>query len=195
LIFDAQFRKKYALPGLLPPGLFEAMKNYPRTVLPDDELPPEWMDSFLYRANTIDELAGKIHISAEGLTATIARFNEDARKGVDAEFHRGENFYAQYFGDPSHKPNRVLGPVETPPFYAVRIDLGDLGTKGGLKTDEHAAVLDQSGNRVPGLYAIGNAAGPVMGRSYPGAGATLGSAMTFACTAAAHIADVAVVPH
>lgn len=177
MIFDAQYRRKYPLGGLLP-----------GSIAPDRKLPVEWIDSFLYRADTIEALAAKIGVPGDALAASVARFNDGAKRGVDEDFHRGANVYAQFFGDPSHTPNRVLGPLEQAPFYAVRLDLGDLGTKGGPKTDENGAVIDKQGKPVAGLYAVGNVAGSVMGGAYPGAGATLGSAMTFAYVAAANLA-------
>jgi 3-oxosteroid 1-dehydrogenase len=179
LVFDAQYRSKYPLGGLLP-GRVE----------PDAKLPPDWFDNFLYRAGDIRTLAGKIGLAPDVLAATVDRFNGYARRGVDDEFGKGGNVYNQFFGDPRNGPSPVLGAVERPPFYAVRLDLGDIGTKGGPKTNEDAAVLDLEGRPIPGLYAIGNAAGSVMGGAYPGAGATLGSAMTFGYVAATRLAQV-----
>lgn len=178
IIFDARFRKKYALGGLLPADM-----------MPDKKLPPNWLDSFLFRADTIRGLAEKIGVPGDALEATIERFNDFARKGVDEDFGRGGNFYCEYFGDPAHKPNQVLGEVSSPPYYAVRLDLGDIGSKGGPKTDEKARVLDKTGQPIKGLYAVGNVAGSVMGPAYPGAGATLGAALTFAYLAAADLAE------
>jgi 3-oxosteroid 1-dehydrogenase len=85
-------------------------------------------------------------------------------------------------------PNPNLFPLGDPPYYAFRIVLGDLGTSGGLLTDEYARVLRPDATVVPGLYAVGNTAAPVMGRSYAGAGATIGPAMTFGFVAAKHAA-------
>lgn len=177
MIFDADYRRKYPLGGLLP-----------GSVASDAKLPPEWLDSFLYRADTLEALAAKIGVPATALAETARRFNGYAASGVDEEFARGANVYAQFFGDPKNMPNKVLGPVAKPPFYAVRLDLGDLGTKGGARTDENAMVLDRDEKPIPGLYAVGNVSGSVMGGAYPGAGATLGSAMTFAYVAAANLA-------
>jgi 3-oxosteroid 1-dehydrogenase len=88
------------------------------------------------------------------------------------------------------KPNPCLAPLEEGPFYAIRLDAGDIGTKGGLVTDEFSRVLRADGSPIPGLYATGNTSASVMGGSYPGAGATLGPAMTFGYIAANHIAGV-----
>ena len=111
-----------------------------------------------------------------------------ARKGHDDDFNRGDSAYDNYYGDPT-LPNPNLHPLQKPPYYAFQIILGDLGTSGGLRTDEHARVLRSDDSFVKGLYAVGNTSAAVMGRSYAGAGATIGPAMTFGYVAAKHIAD------
>jgi len=176
-IFDASFREKYPLGGLSP-----------GTIVPDSKLPLNWIDNLFYCADTLAGLAEKIAVPPQVLGDTVERFNAFARLGVDAEFKRGGNFHNLFYGDPRHKPNRTLGELIKAPFYAVQLDLGDIGTKGGPKTDEDARVLGKNGCPIEGLYAVGNVAGSVMGGAYPGAGATLGAALTFACIAAAHIA-------
>ena len=103
-----------------------------------------------------------------------------ARAGRDPEFHRGESLFDRYYGDEKVKPNPCLAPLDAPPFYGIETYPGDLGTKGGLKTDVEARVLTEDGKVIPGLYAIGNCAASVMGPTYPGAGGTMGPAMTFA---------------
>lgn len=178
IVFDATFRKRYPLGPLLPGSL-----------APDSKLPPGWIDSFLFRAASLDALATKIGVDPSALAQTVQRFNRFAADGVDADFGRGGNPYDLYFGDPTHAPSPVLGALETAPFYALRVDLGDLGSKGGLKTDEHARVLDRGGRPIPGLYATGNVSGSVMGEAYPGAGATLGAATAFALAAVRDIAE------
>ena len=115
-------------------------------------------------------------------------FNRDAQQGVDQQFGRGNSASDRYYSDITNEPNPSLAPIATPPFYGVAIYPGDLGTKGGLRCNEFAQVLDTSGRTIPGLYATGNSSGAVMGDSYPGAGATIGSAMTFAYIAALHAA-------
>ena len=109
-----------------------------------------------------------------------------AASGVDEDFHRGESAYDRFAGDPTVKPNPNLGPIEKPPFYAVRLYPGDVGTCGGLMTDEFARVLRPDGSVIEGLYATGNSTASVMGRSYPGAGASIGASMTFGFIAARH---------
>jgi len=168
LVFDATFRYKYPM-GIFLPGQIE----------PDSKLPKDWLDKVYYRADTIDALAAKIGVDADGLARTVTKMNEYARTGVDEEFHKGESAIDRYYSDPSVKPNTCLGPILKPPFYAVKMDAGEIGTKGGLNVDASAHVLREDGSVIPGLYAIGNTSAAVMGPTYPGAGSTLGPAMTF----------------
>ena len=132
------------------------------------------------KAATLRELAEACDIDADGLIATVERYNQFARKGEDPDFHRGESVYDNYYGDASVKPNPNLLPIEQGPFMACEMVAGDLGTKGGLLTDEHARVLRTDGTVIEGLSASGNVTASVMGDRYPGPGSTLGPAMTFA---------------
>ncbi|MEV6300667.1 FAD-binding protein [Actinoplanes sp. NPDC051861] len=125
-------------------------------------------------ADTIEELAVALDMEPARLRATVDRFNGFARTGVDEDFGRGRTVYDNYYGDPGVKPNPNLGPLEKGPFTAVQLVPGDLGTKGGLLTDENGAVIG-----VPGLYAAGNTTASVMGRTYPGPGSTIGPAVVF----------------
>lgn len=136
-------------------------------------------------ADTLEELAEKLELDKDIFKATIQRFNRFARAGVDEDFDRGRTAYDNYYGDPSLK-NPNLGPIERGPFRAFKIVPGDLGTKGGLLTDEHARVLDTKGKPIEGLYAAGNASAAVMGRTYPGAGSTIGPATVFGYLGAKH---------
>lgn len=172
-VFDATYRRS-SIAGPIAPG----------KVMPDKQLPRRYRDGkYLYKADSIDALCEQLRIPASGLEATLARFNEHAVGGEDPDFNRGWSAQDRYYGDPRVKPNCSLGPVETPPFYAVQIYPGDLGTKGGLVTDGHGRVLKE-GRPIPGLYAAGNSAASVMGRTYPGAGGTIGPALTFGFLAA-----------
>jgi 3-oxosteroid 1-dehydrogenase len=172
LIVDARHRRRYPM-ATLPPGLT------PRSAL---------KSGFLTKAATLEELAGKIGVDAAGLASTVERFNEMARDGVDEEFGRGRTAYDRVYGDPSVHPNPNLGTLEQAPFYAVRVWPGDLGTKGGLLTDEHGRVVRDDAAPIPGLYAAGNTTASVMGRTYPGPGSTIGPATTFAYIAVRHLA-------
>ncbi len=113
-------------------------------------------------------------IDPANLEQTVQRFSQFAATGKDLDFHRGDSAYDRVYSDPKVKPNPNLGPIERPPFFAVRVWPGDLGTKGGLLTDEYARVLSQDGSPIQGLYAAGNTSASVMGRTYPGPGSTEG---------------------
>jgi len=151
------------------------------------KIPKAWLESGVVKAaNTWDGLAAKIGVPAAQLHSTATRFNELARNGHDDDFNRGDSVYDNYYGDPT-LPNPNLHPLGKPPYYAFRMVLGDLGTSGGLRTDEYARVLRADDTVVRGLYAVGNTTAAVMGRSYAGAGATIGPAMTFGYVAAKHL--------
>ncbi len=164
MIIDQRYRDRYIFAGLQPKKRF----------------PSRWLEAgVVVQADTVTELAEKTGLPATQLTATVQRFNGFARTGVDEDFGRGNSGYDKYYGDPTNKPNPSLGVLDKPPFYAVKIVPGDLGTKGGLVTDADARVLRDDGSVIDGLYAVGNASAPVMGHTYAGPGATIGPAMTF----------------
>lgn len=178
MVFDARARHAYMM-GPIAPG----------KVQKDRQLPKEWFESgFLCKAHTLEELAIQMGVSAPSFCASIERHNSFAAQGVDPDFNRGASAIDRYYGDQAIKPNPSLAPIVEPPFYALKVYPGDLGTKGGLKTDAMARVLNTQGEPIAGLYASGNCSGAVMGNSYPGAGATIGPAMTFAYIAARHAA-------
>jgi len=169
LVFDQRYRDRYVFAGLPPRR----------------PLPRRWYAAgAVFRAPDLGGLAAQIGIDPRALAQTVARFNDFARKGRDEEFRRGDSAYDRYYGDPRVRPNPNLAPLARAPFYAVKIVPGDLGTKGGLRTDARARVLRADGSVIPGLYAAGNASAAVMGHSYAGAGATIGPAMTFGYIAA-----------
>jgi succinate dehydrogenase/fumarate reductase flavoprotein subunit len=146
---------------------------------------------YLKRGRTVEELARQAGIDAPGLVQTVAGYNEGAKTGRDSEFHKGENAYDRSQGDPRQMPNPCVAPLVSAPLYAVEIRPGDLATFTGLRTDASARVLNQNGDPIPGLYAVGNDQVSVFGGAYPGGGATLGPAMTFGFIAARSIAAVA----
>jgi 3-oxosteroid 1-dehydrogenase len=184
LITDIRSFHRYVVGGHLP------IPKIPFAPVPTGwKVPKSWLESGVVKeANSFEDLASKIEVSAENLRATAERFNELARNGHDNDFNRGDSAYDNYYGDPT-LPNPNLHPLDKPPYYAFQIILGDLGTSGGLRTDEFARVLRDDDGVVKGLYAVGNASAAVMGRSYAGAGATIGPAMTFGYVAAKHIAS------
>jgi len=141
---------------------------------------------FLEKADTIEGLARQCGIDPDGLALEIKRYNENARAGQDPDFKRGATVIDRYYGDPNVKPNPCLAPIDMPPFYAMKIYPGDLGTKGGLRTDTDARVLRDDDTPIEGLYAVGNCAASVMADTYPGAGGTIGPSMTFGYRAARH---------
>lgn len=174
-IFDARFRRNY-IAGPLQPS-------------------PAFLDPFLSRqtkalvvkARSLASLADKLKIDPAALTNSIERFNDLARLGEDTDFRRGEETYDRHYSDPRVQPNSTMAPITKAPFYAMPIYPGDIGTKGGLVTDKDARVRDVNGNAIEGLYAIGNSAASIMGRAYPGGGATIGPSMVFGARAAMHI--------
>ena len=175
-IFDANFRAAYFVGPL-----------YNSKFRPDWMIPKSYeTEGFYARAESVRELAVKISVDPDGLEDTVNKMNEYARTGIDLDCHRGESAYDRYYGDPRVTPNSCLGPVDKPPYYAVKIDPGDFGTQGGLVIDENAQVLHEDGHAIAGLYAVGNCSAPTL-PCYPGPGATLGPAMTFAYQAAKSI--------
>ena len=154
------------------------------------QIPKQWLDSgYLVQANSLRELAQKCGIDVQGLERTVQRFNGFCRTGIDEDYRRGGRAFDRAHGDPTIKPNPNLGPIEQPPFYAVRMYPGDVGTCGGIVTDEYARVLRADGSAIPGLYATGNCTASVAGRCYPGAGASIGASFVFGYIAARHAAQ------
>ncbi len=169
-IFDSEHRRKYfwgmAMPGKPAETLIEC--------------------GYLKRAGSLDKIARLCGIDAEGLARTVQHFNGLVHTGVDDDFHRGESAFNQYYGDPKTKPNPNLGTIAKPPFYAVAIYPGDIGTCGGIVADEHARALRPDGVPIPGLYVTGNTSAAAGGRVYLGAGAAVGPSMIFGYVAARH---------
>jgi succinate dehydrogenase/fumarate reductase flavoprotein subunit len=159
LVYDAAYRHSYGTACIGPAD-------------PD----PPWLRPF----DDLRQLADHHGIDADGLAATVSLFNRHAENGVDPEYHRGESAYALSKGDRTKDGVfRTLGPVADPPFYAVRLHAGTIGTRGGPLTDAAGRVLDPWGEAIYGLFAAGNVAASPTGLMYPGAGGTLGPALTF----------------
>jgi succinate dehydrogenase/fumarate reductase flavoprotein subunit len=184
LVTDIGSFHRYVVAGHLP------IPKVPFAPVPTGrKVPQAWLDSGVVKqGNSIEELAGRIGVPPAELRRTADRFNELAMAGHDDDFNRGDSAYDNYYGDPT-LPNPNLHPLGKGPYYAFQIILGDLGTSGGLRTDEYARVLRDDDTVIEGLYATGNATAAVMGRSYAGAGATIGPAMTFGYVAAKHISS------
>jgi 3-oxosteroid 1-dehydrogenase len=173
MITDQQYRNRYLFRDISP------LLPYPDAWYQGGAVFQDW---------TVEGLATKIGVPPAALRATVTRFNALARAGKDTDFHRGYSAYDAYYADPTNLPNPCLATLELPPYYAMKIVPGDLGTNGGMRTDARARVLRADNSVIPGLYAAGNASAAVMGRGYAGAGSTLGPAMTFGYVAALDIA-------
>lgn len=145
---------------------------------------------YLYRANTLAELAAQLQIDATGLQDSATEFDHYGETGVDPVFGKGSTAYNQYLGDPQHKPNPCLGPLRKAPFYAVKVYAGDIGTACGIRCNEHAQALGANGQPIPGLYVTGNDMQSVMGGQYPAPGITLGPALTFGWVAGQHLMKI-----
>ncbi|MBN8963180.1 MAG: FAD-dependent oxidoreductase [Rhizobiales bacterium] len=146
---------------------------------------------YLMRGATLSELAKTAGIDAKTFETTVKEFNAEAANGSDSRFGKGTRAYNRYQGDALHGPNPCIAPIEQGPFYAIKMVIGDLGTYAGIKTDENARALDANGQPIPGLYAAGNDMASIMGGNYPGAGITLGPALTFGYIAGRHLASTA----
>jgi predicted oxidoreductase len=145
-------------------------------------------------AASVTALASAIGVPASALEETVARWNSQSARGQDSDFGRGNSVHDRWWGDPAAGPGpaATLGPLDAPPFYAVQVYSGVLGTKGGPRTDRNGQVLDVDGEPIPGLYAAGNAMASAMGMTYGGAGGTLGPAMVFGYLAGRDAAEAGV---
>lgn len=173
IIMDKRCRENYPC-GPLFPGKFQPELFWKKAL----------KDRWIEKGSSVEQIAEKLGIDAGGLKATIQEFNTQAVLGKDPAFHRGESAYDRYYADPTVTPNPSLAPLKEFPFYGFQVWPGDLGTKGGMVTDKHGRVLKEDGSPIPQLYATGNCTSSVMGRSYPGAGGTIGPSMTFGYLAA-----------
>ncbi|AKO99432.1 Succinate dehydrogenase/fumarate reductase, flavoprotein subunit (plasmid) [Marinovum algicola DG 898] len=176
LICDRRFLRRYGL-GIVRPA--------PVPIRP-------WLRAgYLKTGGTLAELAQACGIDGAGLAETVARFNTGARRGEDPAFQRGSSAYMRLQGDPAVTPNPCVAPIETPPFYAVKVEPGSFGTFAGLKTDGQARVLGAGTGPIPGLYAAGTDMASIMGGHYPAGGINLGPALTFGFVAGRHAAGPA----
>ncbi|MCP1677240.1 succinate dehydrogenase/fumarate reductase flavoprotein subunit [Natronocella acetinitrilica] len=166
-IIDSQYREKYVL----------------GTTMPEDPDPP-----WAIRSESLQELAHQTGIDGAALEATVERWNALVRDGRDADFGKGESLYDRFQGD-READNPNMGTIEKPPFYAIPVHTGALGTKGGPRTNSSAQVLNVRGHPIVGLYAAGNVTASITGPGYYGRGATLGPALTWGYLAGAHAAD------
>ena len=175
-VFDSQYLRKYMLAGTMP----GAAK------------PQRWYDEgYLKKADTVVELARALKMDPATLQGTVQRFNGFVANNRDEDFNRGVRAYDRWLGDQFNKPSETLGSIAEPPFYAVPVHPGDVGTYGGVVTDEHARVLRNDGSVIAGLYATGVSTASVMGRAYPGAGSSVGPSFVWGYVAARHAGSAA----
>lgn len=180
LVFDQHYRDRYP---------------FAYGYLPRVELPAEFYDSgAVIRRDSLADLAAAIEVPAAALVATVNRFNAFARTGIDEDFHRGENEHDRFYANRYHRPNPSLGELSKPPFYAVRVHPGDIGTSGGLVIDEHARVTRPGGTVIDGLFAAGNTTKSIVGHTYCAGGTSIGAALVFGHIAATTIADHTAIP-
>ena len=170
-VLDSQYMRNYMLAG----------------TMAGSAKPQRWFDDgYLKKADSIEALARQLNIEPATLRATVDRFNSFVAQNRDDDFHRGARAYDRWLGDPCNKPSETLGSIAQPPFYAVPVLPGDVGTYGGVVTDEHARVLRADGSVIPGLYATGVSTASVMGGAYPGAGSSVGPTFVWGYVAAKH---------
>jgi 3-oxosteroid 1-dehydrogenase len=168
MVFDQEYLRRYGVLAVHPPG----------------ETPPDWTIS----APTLRELAIQLDVPADDLEDTVSRWNKHVAAGHDPDYGRGESAHDRWWGDPSwkHEKRATLGPLDEPPFYALPVKSGALGTKGGPRVDPDARVVDLDGQAIPGLYAAGNVMASPFAMTYGGPGGTLGPAMVFGYLAGRH---------
>lgn len=171
-IMDIRHRRRYFF-GFDPPG-----------AIPKDWIAKGWAR----QDSTLEGLARQCGIDPAGLTATVERFNGFCDTGVDEDYGRGRSAYNRYYADPTHKPNPSLGPIAEPPFWAVQLWPGDVGTCGGVVANESAQVMRPDGGVIDGLYATGNCTASLAGPNYVGAGQSIGASGVFGFIAARHAA-------
>lgn len=170
-ILDSQYMDKYMLAG----------------TMPGRKKPDSWYrEGYLKQADSLEGLAALINVDADALVASVERFNRWVAQNRDEDFQRGERAYDRWLGDFMHSPSQTLGYINQPPYFAVAVYPGDVGTYGGVVTDHVGRVLREDGSVIPGLYAAGVSSASVMGRTYPGAGASVGPAMAWGYIAASH---------
>ncbi|MGO1181547.1 MAG: FAD-dependent oxidoreductase [Micrococcaceae bacterium] len=146
---------------------------------------------YLVKGETLEELAEKINVPVENLRGTLRDFNAGAERGEDPAFGRGSTAYNHFRGDPEHQPNPNLAPLDKAPYYAAKIQMGDLGSFAGIDVDAHSGVLRPDGTSIEGLYSVGASAVSVFGGGYPGYGSHIGPALVFGYRMGRDIAELA----
>ena len=168
-VLDSQYLRNYMLAG----------------TMGGSQKPQRWYDEgYLRKADTLEGLARQLNMDPATLEGTVDRFNRFVAQNRDEDFNRGARAYDRWLGDPFNKPSETLGSISEAPFYAVPVLPGDVGTYGGVVTDEFARVLRKDGSVISGLYATGVSTASVMGRAYPGAGSSVGPSFVWGYVAA-----------
>jgi hypothetical protein len=144
---------------------------------------------YVIEAPSLRELAARISVNPDGLEKSAAAINGYALSGKDPDFHKGDREIDREIGDPNHGPNPCLGPIETAPFYAIKIFPGDGSTTVGVAIDATCRVLDQSGAPIPGLYAVGLDANSIWRGKSPAHGCNVGPAMVLGFIAGSSLAQ------
>jgi predicted oxidoreductase len=176
IVADSRFVKKYGF-GMVYPGAGNLKKLV--------------QAGYVIEAPSLRELAARINVSPDGLQDTVATVNRYAATGSDPEFYKGDLQIDREIGDPTHAPNPCLGPIESPPFYAIKIYPGDGSTTVGLQIDEHCRVLNAAGAPLGGLYAVGLDANSIWRGKSPAHGCNVGPAMTLGFIAGSTLAEAA----
>jgi 3-oxosteroid 1-dehydrogenase len=146
---------------------------------------------WIKKGDTVQALAEALGMSGNDLAETVERFNRFACEGRDPDFHRGESTYDRQWGEmvfPGRKPSSVLGPLDKPPFYGVKLGLTTAGNLGGLVTNANAQVIDVRGEVIPGLYCTSNTQAMLLLGHHYDSGAAQGKSMVFGYLAARHMA-------
>jgi succinate dehydrogenase/fumarate reductase flavoprotein subunit len=182
--FDPGEYRYYRSPSWM---IFDDERQKSRPVLPGTDAAAA--SSWLYSAPTLLELAEKIGVPADALQRTVNTYNTYSDLGVDPAFHRGSYIRDKWEGarektsagtyEGATNIRGALRPIDKPPYYAVRVLSGCIGTKGGLVTDGEARVVAENGSVIRGLFAAGNTAASGFGNGYPGGGATIAPALVF----------------
>ncbi|MDD3409856.1 MAG: FAD-dependent oxidoreductase [Eubacteriales bacterium] len=128
-----------------------------------------------FTADNLFDLAKQIGMVPNTLINTMDNYNRLCAAGEDTDLFKGSDYMVA---------------MQDGPWYAVKAYMQYFGTVGGLVTDENAAVLNEAGAVIPGLYAAGeNSNHGVFARCYSG-GISLTEAWTFGRIAGAQAASL-----
>lgn len=106
---------------------------------------------YIFKADSIEELAKKMALPVEKVTETIKQYNSYVENGKDQDFGK----------DPQYLRSVAVGP-----FYGFKLNIGAFCTMGGLKITPENELEDKAGNPIKGVYATGNDAAGLTGDTY-----------------------------